>query len=163
MLFAMELSDLATGTRVLDRGRMDDRVLIVDRQVHRPGPVTVECHYEDDPTRRARCWITSLTPAPAAATPARSYRWEDLRDTTAGALRVGDTVFSLAAFQVVHVAKDGRVSGGHTLGQLTPRGMARSVIARDGNRITFRNHPDGREWSQDIEPDYPLLRVHGEG
>lgn len=158
---AMALSDLKPGTRVVDLSYPEpQRVLIVDRPVPGRDRPTVECHAEDDPGRRARCWASSLAPAPTPAEglAARRYGWEDLRDTTAGELEPGDVVFSLAAFQVVHVAKDGRVSGGSMLGQLTPQGMVRTVVARDGDRITFRNHPDGHEWTADINPDHPLLR-----
>ncbi|MFG1659116.1 hypothetical protein ACGFIY_21545 [Micromonospora chersina] len=159
---AMDPADLTRGTRVVDLGYPEpQRVLVVDRPVPGRDRPTVECHAEDDSGRRAYCWVSSLAPAPPIADGmvARKYQWDDLRDTTAGELRPGDVVFSLAAFQVVHVAKDGRVSGGSVLGQLEPRGMARTVVARDGDRITFRNHPDGHEWAADINPDHPILRL----
>ncbi|MBM0237128.1 hypothetical protein JNW88_08180 [Micromonospora sp. ATA32] len=159
---AMAVDDLAPGTRVVDLGYpAPQRVWIVDRVVHTPDRTVAECHAEAEPERRARCWASLLAPAPPAAHPSavHQYQWEDLRDTTAGDLRPGDTILSLGAFQVVHVYKGGRVTGGDMTGMLTPRGTTRTVVARDGNRVTFRNHPDGCEWTAEIKPDHPMLRV----
>lgn len=159
---AMAASDVTPGSRVVDLCYSEPRkVWIVDRVVDSQDGPTAECHGDADPERRARIWVRTTATAPAAApeAEARGYRWEDLRDTTAGDLQPGDVVFSLDAFQVVHVYKGGRVTGGGMLGMLTPRGTARTVVARDGNRITFRNHPDGHEWAAEIKPDHPVLRV----
>lgn len=85
------------------------------------------------------------------------YGWEDLRQRPARELAVGDVfVSSLPAFTTYGVTATGRVFS--MFGCEPPGGVAWTVTARDGDRITARGH-DGREETQEIPERARVLVV----
>lgn len=90
------------------------------------------------------------------------YTWGDVRERPADGLTVGDTWVNPGTGAAYFTDEDGRVHGAGLVHEMPMNGIAWTVTAREGKRITARSQT-GATLAGEIPPGQRILAVVTKG